>query len=86
MSAESGDATINEYAGATQVTNGWIRSQLRSGRPLASSYAALRVLLKGRPWGVLVIDSRRSEPINKELLSARFTTYGSVLTPLLEKV
>lgn len=78
-------AEISEYATLCKVDPGWIRGQLSKGRPLAKSYAALRVQLKGKPWGVLVLDSRNPGPIDKEKLD-RFKAYGNLLTPLLERI
>lgn len=49
------------------------------------SYAALLVRLRGQPWGVLVLDSRRSDRIDVSKLD-RFKAYGNLLTPLLERV
>jgi hypothetical protein len=73
------------YANQTGVSVEWVNQQVQRGRPLAASYAALAVLLKGEPWGVLVLDSRKSGSIDVEKLR-RFSAFGKLLTPLLERV
>ncbi len=75
---------IEKYANLCKVDPAWVTGQLQKRRPLAKSYAALRVQLRGKPWGVLVLDSRNPEPIDKEKLD-RFKAYANLLTPLLER-
>lgn len=83
---QSSAATEREsYANETGVTVKWVEEQLQRGRALAPSYAALVVYLKGQPWGVLVLDSRRVGSIDVDKLK-RFSAYGKLLTPLLERV
>lgn len=85
LDQQSPDADIERYASETGVEPTWVRSQLLRGRPLARSYAALLVRLKGQPWGVLVLDSRNEARIDVTKLD-RFKAYGNLLTPLLERV
>lgn len=81
----SSDSDIEAYARETNVESDLVKKQLVSGKPLASSYAALVVRLKGKPWGVLVLDSRGEGPMDRERLQ-KFSVYGDLLTPLLERV
>jgi hypothetical protein len=85
LSRQSQETDIDTYANDCGVSAAWVKGQLERGRPLAGSYAALVVLLKGQPWGVLVLDSRRAGTIDAEKLK-RFSAYGKLLTPLLERV
>lgn len=85
LAKTSTEEEIRKYAEATGVTLEWVRRQLDRGRPLAQSYAAVVVRLKGKPWGVLVLDSRRSGAINPDKVQ-RFNAYAKLLTPLLERV
>jgi hypothetical protein len=85
LNQESPATDRDSYAKETGVSVEWVNQQLQRGRPLASSYAALVVLLKGQPWGVLVLDSRKPGSIDVEKLK-RFSAYGKLLTPLLERV
>jgi len=75
---------IEEYARETGVRADWVSRQLERSRPLALSYAALLVRVRGQPWGVLVLDSRQHETLTPNRLE-RFKAYGSLLTPLLER-
>ena len=84
LNAESAATDIETYAKETGVGAEWVRQQLDHGRPLAASYAALAVQLSGQPWGVLVLDSRRPNSIDRGKLD-RFKTFGNLLTPLLER-
>lgn len=85
LNADASDDAITAYASETGVDHEWVRRQLQKGRPLAMSYAALLVRLRGEPWGVLVLDSRCSDRIDVSRLD-RFKAYGNLLTPLLERV
>src|SRR5690606_1328468 len=85
LSPASSDADIQAYAAETGVDPHWVRGQSHNGRPLAMSYAALLVRLRGQPWGVLVLDSRCANRIDVAKLD-RFKAYSNLLTPLLERV
>jgi hypothetical protein len=84
LNANASDDEIELYASKTGVDHKWVRRQLQKRRPLAMSYAALLVRLHGKPWGVLVLDSRRSEIDVSKL--ERFKAYGNLLTPLFERI
>lgn len=84
LTETSSGADIEAYAKETGVDAEWVRRQLKHGRPLAASYAALLVRLKGQPWGVLVLDSRSPGTIDLAKLD-RFKAFGNLLTPLLER-
>lgn len=79
------DNEIEKFAQETFVSKQWVKEQLKNGRPLSSSYAAIMILLKGKPWGVLVLDSRSSTGIDIDKIKD-FKVFGSILTPLLERV
>jgi hypothetical protein len=85
LTPSSSESDIDAYAKETGVDAEWVRCQLKHGRPLAASYAALLVRLKGQPWGVLVLDSRTPGTIDVAKLD-RFKAFGNLLTPLLERV
>lgn len=76
---------LKTYAGLTGVSEDWVRRYVQSGRPLASSFAALTILHKGEAWGVLVIDSQSKNRIDTRHVE-EFTTYGRLLTPLLGRI
>ena len=85
LTEEASDIEIENHAKATHVRPERVRDQFKHGRPLAGSYAALVVRLKGQPWGVLVLDSRTAGTIDVGRLK-EFRAYGNLLTPLLERV
>lgn len=85
LTSTSPETSIETYAKETGVDVEWVRRQIKHGRPLAASYAALLVRLKGQPWGVLVLDSRSPGTIDVAKLE-RFKALGNLLTPLLERV
>lgn len=85
LKKHSSPADVEAFAARTHVDPKWVRRQLSAERPLAMSYAAILIRLKGQPWGVLVLDSRNPKPIDREKL-AKFGVYGSLLTPLLERI
>lgn len=75
---------IAEYAASTGVTHEWVQKKVNGKREMAASYAALKVLLHGKPWGVLVVDSRKAEGISSRKASSVGGTLG-LLRPLLER-
>ncbi|MFG0285558.1 MAG: hypothetical protein ACF8R7_14160 [Phycisphaerales bacterium JB039] len=85
LTRESNATDLATYAKETSVKPAWVRQQLHEGRPLACSYAALVVRLRGHPWGVLVLDSRKPGTIDPKNLE-RFKAFGGLLTPLLERI
>lgn len=84
LSAMSKETEIESYAKSCKVKTESVKLLIRRGKPAAQSFAALRVQLKGKPWGVLVLDSRNPGPIDKSRLD-RFKVYANLLTPLLER-
>ena len=84
LTSESDESELAEYAERTGVDLQWVTGQVAKSRPIAYSYAAVAVRLKGQPWGVLVLDSRDPRPIDRNQLQ-KFKPYASLLTPLLER-
>lgn len=82
----SSEGSIREYAAATFVTPSWVRQRLQAKRPMAKSFCAIRIQVKGKPWGVLVLDSQSEIPPDEAFLAQRFAAMASVLSPLLERV
>jgi hypothetical protein len=83
ISANSSSEQIEEYAERTFSTPEQIRARLQDGKQMAKGFAALQIEVKGRPWGVIVIDSVRQ--LGKDDTD-KYTVIGSVLPPLLERV
>ena len=83
-------ADIETYARKTFVSNEWVRRQIRKQKrgPQARALLGIPVEAKGNSWGVLVVDSRSSQPIQlkKVFKSPSFQAHSGVLSRLLEKV
>ena len=73
-----------EYARRTWVKTEWLINREPSERH-ARSFFGLPVEVKGSPWGVIVIDSSREQPIGDGVLEG-YTTMARVLAKLLERV
>lgn len=84
LSAKSMETDIEAYAKMCHVKSESVKQLIGDGKPMAQSFAALRVQLGGKPWGVLVLDSRNTGPIDLSRLN-RFKVYANLLTPLLER-
>jgi len=52
---------IDEYAQRTLVTPEVVRQRIAEGKTLARSYCGIPVEVRGKMWGVIVIDSRNPE-------------------------
>lgn len=75
---------IKDYAKKTHMSEEWVRNQISRNKKLAKSYAAVVVQLHGKPWGVLVLDSRGDGTITPKKCKG-FSDVLKVLTPLLER-
>lgn len=53
----SSDADIRNYAKNTWVSESWVRSKMSQAKPLARSFVGYPIKVRGRRWGVVVVDS-----------------------------
>ena len=74
------------YTEQTGVSLKWVNKKLQSDRPIAASYAALCILCRGKPWGVLVIDSAMEFAHESDRLTTAYRPVARILQPLLERV
>jgi hypothetical protein len=70
---------IAEYARQTGVAERWIRQR----RPLARSYCGIPVEVKGKLWGVIVLDSRSADAITQTPIED-YRLIGRTLSKVLE--
>lgn len=80
----TGDAdeqATSDYAKRTYVSPAWVRAQ----RPQARSYCGIPVEVRGRLWGVLVLDSRDPGVLDPTDAHGVFTVIGRLLSKLLER-
>lgn len=75
------DRDIRSYAKQAFVSRAWIEER----KPKTRSILALPLMVNGRPWGVLVFDSRNSEPIPYDELADIFSAIQTHITVLLSK-
>jgi hypothetical protein len=83
------DESVAEYARQAWVSEKWLRRRIgTSGRSNARSFLGIPVDVKGKKWGVLVVDSRISaEIVNPETLGQNpYRTMMGVLVRLIERV
>jgi len=67
LGTDKSDGAYRTYAEATSVTVQWVKKRLdKKKRPLARSFGGYPVLVAGKPWGVLVLDSRSESGVTKQ--------------------
>lgn len=78
---------IDDYARRTWVTRDVIHQRIVAGRSMARCYCGVPIEIKGKPWGVLVLDSRRSKGIKKPTRAnlSIYTFRAKYLGRLLER-
>jgi hypothetical protein len=59
------DQNITDYATRAWLPESWVRRRLNEGKPFARSLCGIPVEVNGRLWGVLVLDSRNPDGINR---------------------
>lgn len=80
LSSNFYEAQIMEYAGKSWVSEEWVRKH----RPLARSLCGIPVEVKGKPFGVIVLDSRNPDGIKVDY--DKFNLIAKSLGKLLEGV
>lgn len=80
------DKAIDEYARRTHTDPGWVRARLKKRpEPLPMSFVGIPIDVKGRRWGVIVIDS--ADPrFKEESVEEKFRLIGGTLSSLLQGV
>lgn len=81
----SNPETCSAYALETGVTADLVMGQLRVGRQFGRCFAGLLVKRKGKPCGVIVVDSQKDGSISKAKLE-RFENYTKLMAPVLERI
>jgi hypothetical protein len=85
ISRQSDTDAKREYARLTFVAERLLDERLHQGRPCARSFLAIRVEVGGRPWGVLMIDSRQEKLPEPLKASNSFRNLAKMLEILLER-
>lgn len=88
LTRDSPDAIVAEYAKRTWTPEVWIRARLAQNGVLACAFCGFPVEVKGKKWGVLILDSRQADAqiapdTDQELANFQMTAH--VLGKLLER-
>lgn len=86
LDENSSDSDIKRYAEETLLSINLTRTRMKEGKSLARSYCGIPVEVRNKPWGVIVLDSRRPDGIRSQRQS--MLTYAMVakfLGKLLER-
>ncbi|MFP3940884.1 MAG: hypothetical protein ACLF0P_11300 [Thermoanaerobaculia bacterium] len=87
LSSEEVETRIEEYASKTFVSKDWVRDHLRraqeTGPGLPRYFCGIPVLVKGKPWGVIVIDSTSKSLRDAEEVRRIYRLSGKALGSLL---
>lgn len=75
------DDERRDYAEATGISFDLVVAK----KPAARAFYAIRIEVKGAPWGVLVLDSR-STTINTRRADLRYKMFNPLLKNLLERI
>jgi len=75
------DSDYKTYAEKTWVADQWLREERSTARALL----ALRVVVNGKPWGVIVVDTRATTIPNETKIIASYTLVAKVLGELLDR-
>jgi len=84
ISAQSPAEQIAEYAKKSFVSKAWVEAYIKKGRPLARSFLGIPVDVRGKRWGVIVLDSRR-DMRNSAMKLNLYTILAKFLSTLLER-
>lgn len=63
LGTDSSDAAIKDYADATWVSEDWVRKRLEDKKNCPRSFCGVPIEVKGKRYGVLLLDSRKPENI-----------------------
>ncbi|HWQ35343.1 MAG TPA: GAF domain-containing protein [Blastocatellia bacterium] len=86
-SDSASENALADYASQGYVSRKWLERRRKKRKSHALSLLGIPVEVKGRPWGVLVVDSQSPNEIisEKALKGQRYKTLGRFLSRLLEK-
>lgn len=79
------DVSCKEYARNSFVSSDWVRRRLRSGKPFAKCFYAIRIEVRKKPWGVIMIDSRNPRMPQPQKAQHQFPLVAKTLAILLER-
>jgi hypothetical protein len=85
LTKTASDAAIQEYAAKTYCSVAWVKARIAQGRVMGRSFCGIPIRVNGKPWGVIIIDSRNPTSIMKSSEDF-YDLMGRSLGKLLERV
>lgn len=82
ITPSSTTAEVNAYSANTYVSHDWIQHQIESGNVLHASFRGIPIEVKGRKWGVLLLDSR--DPTAAGRATLHMSNHAFLLGKLIE--
>ena len=84
ITSDSSAEDVEEYAKKTFCPTNYVDGCRAAGKILPRSLAAIPIWVRGKPWGVLVLDSRHPEGVKEETVM-NFSVTVEIISQLLEK-
>jgi len=87
LDEDSSTPDVKRYARETWLNEGLVRKRLKAELSCSRSFCGIAIEVKGKVWGVIVLDSRRTrgirKPSGKNLVT--YTVMAKFLRTLLER-
>jgi hypothetical protein len=85
--SDTSKENVAAYANETWLAEELVRKRMEEGLSLARSYLGIQIEVKGKRWGVIVLDSRKPDGIltPKGRDSERYSVMAKFLGRLLER-
>ena len=86
---EPSDANFQKYAELARVSEWWLRYRVRKGKLCPCCLYGIPVEVKGRKWGVIVLDGKSPDPIPDEGQSSaaqRYKVYCELIPFFLDQM
>ncbi|NUQ01148.1 MAG: GAF domain-containing protein [Armatimonadetes bacterium] len=80
------DNAVETYAAQTHTSVDWVRARRAQKGNFARSLVGIPVLVKQKPWGVIVVDSDRDDITHRGHLNSLARPAAQILSALLEGV
>jgi hypothetical protein len=79
------EETATQYADKTSVARSWVEERKLQSKSFPRWYCGVPVRVNGKPWGILMLDSRNAEARDEEEVRATYRLFGSILGNVLER-
>jgi len=86
FSGQPNEESIQEYAHGTFIPVQWVKERVEQKKPLPRSLYGMPIEIKGKLWGVLVLDSRNPNGIKADKVKQVHRMVAVMLSRLLERI